>query len=635
MSIEEQINRAGHSSPSDTAQVFENDTASEQALYTSKEAWSHFGQSATTESFSAAWLDLQCRFIGEVTHGVVVLGIGGKAPYRPIAYWPVGELGSPVLAASAELAMAERRGVVRTAKAAGSDDGEEFDGIAFPVIVDDALHGVVAVETTHRDTERLTRIMRQLQWGCGWLEALVRRKTFTSRDDMASILELTALTLEHERFQAAGMAMATELANRLGCEWVAVGLLRSGHARVDVLSHSASFEKRTNLIRAIGSAMDEAMEQQMTLVWPSQSGDSLGMTHAHAKLAEQAGIRGALTIPLVEDEEVIGALTLARASDVPFDTISTEYCNHVAALAGPILDGKQKNDRWLIVKALDSARDLVRDLLGPGHVGLKLAAAIFFSVTAYLSLASGDYRISADAWLEGTVQRSVTAPMDGYIEHANFRAGDLVDAGAVLCALEDKDLSLERTKWSIRKEQRSREYHKALAEGDRAQVRILDAQIKQAEAEITLIDEQLARTKLTAPFDGIIVTGDLSQSLGSPVKRGDVLFEVAPLNSYRVSLRVDERSVSQVAVGLTGKLALAGLPGEVLLFTVSKITPVSQAEEGQNTFEVEASLDESSPVLRPGMEGVGKIQVGERKRIWIWTHKMIYWIRYWMWSWWP
>ena len=39
--------------------------------------------------------------------------------------------------------------------------------------------------------------------------------------------------------------------------------------------------------------------------------------------------------------------------------------------------------------------------------------------------------------------------------------------------------------------------------------------------------------------------------------------------------------------------------------------------------------------LRPGMEGVGKIQVDERKLIWIWTHKLVHWMRMWVWSWWP
>ena len=69
------------------------------------------------------------------------------------------------------------------------------------------------------------------------------------------------------------------------------------------------------------------------------------------------------------------------------------------------------------------------------------------------------------------------------------------------------------------------------------------AKIDQAEAQIALLDEQLARTKVVAPFNGVIMKGDLSQSLGSPVEHGQVLFEVAPLESYRVIVQVDERDI--------------------------------------------------------------------------------------------
>jgi len=140
---------------------------------------------------------------------------------------------------------------------------------------------------------------------------------------------------------------------------------------------------------------------------------------------------------------------------------------------------------------------------------------------------------------------------------------------------------------------------------------------------------------LIAPFDGVVVNGDLSQSLGAPVERGEVLFEVAPLDGYRIILEVDERDVSQIAVGQRGQLALTGFPDATLLMVVEKITPVSSTDEGRNYFRVEAMLSEPSSLLRPGMEGIGKIDIEQRKLAWIWTHKLVAWARLWFWSWWP
>lgn len=159
------------------------------------------------------------------------------------------------------------------------------------------------------------------------------------------------------------------------------------------------------------------------------------------------------------------------------------------------------------------------------------------------------------------------------------------------------------------------------------------AQQDQAQAQLALVEERLARATLTAPFDGIVVVGDLSQLLGSPVELGKVLFEVAPLDAYRVVLNVDERDIAELGLGQRGELALAGMPYERLPFTVRQITPISTPQDGRNFFRVEAQLERATVRLRPGMEGIGKVEVGERKLIWIWTHTLVEWLRLASWRW--
>jgi multidrug efflux pump subunit AcrA (membrane-fusion protein) len=174
-----------------------------------------------------------------------------------------------------------------------------------------------------------------------------------------------------------------------------------------------------------------------------------------------------------------------------------------------------------------------------------------------------------------------------------------------------------------------------MAKHDRPQIRVIQAKIDQAEAQLSLLDEQLARTKVVAPFNGVIMKGDLSQSLGAPVERGQILFEVAPLESYRVIVEVDERDIADISVGQRGELVLPSMPGDTYQLIVDKITPVSTAKEGRNYFRVEAHLENTSERLRPGMEGVGKITIDRRKLIWIWTHELTDWVRLKLWTWIP
>jgi multidrug resistance efflux pump len=107
--------------------------------------------------------------------------------------------------------------------------------------------------------------------------------------------------------------------------------------------------------------------------------------------------------------------------------------------------------------------------------------------------------------------------------------------------------------------------------------------MQQAEAQLALTEEKLARAQIVAPFDGLVVAGDLSQLLGSPVEQGRPLFEVAPLDAYRVILKVEDRDVRDVRAGQSGKLILAGLPGDLLDFEVRNIS-LAEADEGKNVF---------------------------------------------------
>ena len=150
-----------------------------------------------------------------------------------------------------------------------------------------------------------------------------------------------------------------------------------------------------------------------------------------------------------------------------------------------------------------------------------------------------------------------------------------------------------------------------------------------------LVDAQLEKIEVKAPFKGVVVDGDLSQSIGAPVERGDVLFQVAPLDSYRVIQEIDESDISNLAIGQVGEMVLSAFPSRRYPYVVEKITPVSISREGRNFFRVESTPKGDAPGLRPGMEGYSKVKVDRRRLIWIWTHTAFDWLRLKSWSWLP
>jgi RND family efflux transporter MFP subunit len=245
------------------------------------------------------------------------------------------------------------------------------------------------------------------------------------------------------------------------------------------------------------------------------------------------------------------------------------------------------------------------------------------------------FRVTAPALVEGELQRSIVAPFQGFVQHANFRAGDTVRAGDVIATLDDTDLKLDADKWRADFDVAERKEREAVAGGKRVDMRLAAAQGAQAQAQLQLAEEKLRRVQLVAPFDGVIVRGDLSQQRGTPVEQGKVLFELAPLTAWRLILKVDERDIAYVDARRKGELALAGLAGVRHSFVVKRVTSIAAAEGGVNHFRAEAEIGDAAVNLRPGMEGIAKIECGTATALWVASRRLLSWLRLTVWEWTP
>jgi hypothetical protein len=598
---------------------------------TSPELWSEFIQASGEEDYYRGWLSLQSGLISGVVQSLLVIGGGGRS-FAPVAGWPQEGNDPRRLSEVVERVLEERCGLLTELESSRNC------AIAYPLLVDGELRGVVALEVAGLSEDGLRRAMEQLQWGIAWLELLVRRRR--AEEDEAALkrlkaaVDLLAVTLREEGFTAAAMTFTTELAAAGQCERVSLGFLHGRQLKLEAVSHSADVDQKMNLARSIEKVMDEAILQRREIAYPPLD-DEVLICREHEALSRQQAMAAVITFPLYANGAYYGALTCERAAHQPFRERDLEFFRAVTALAGPALENKFRIDRPLPLQIRDAASGQLRHLAGPGFYGRKLTLSALLALVCLLGVLKGDYRLSADTALEGSIRRAIVVPFDGFIDQAPARAGDLVEKGALLCVLDDRDLRLERLSKGSRLRQLERQFQEALSEHDRAQSKIIRAQFEQAQAELDLVEARLSRTRLTAPFAGLVVSGDLSQRLGSAVEQGDALFEITPLDGYRLILKVDERRIADVAVGQKGTLVLPSLPEREFHFTVSNITPIAKAEEGRNYFRVEGDLAEVDARLRPGMEGVAKIFIDRRLLVSIWTRDMLEWLQLLAWKWLP
>lgn len=594
--------------------------------------WADFVDADEREEYCRYWLTLQCSILTNVVQGIVILAGEEENTYSPSAKWPENGENPENLTEISERVLEDKCGMLVELGNAKSDPDEltRNYGIAYPIMAGDEFYGLVALEVTAEAEDQLKYTMEQLQWGTSWIEVMLRRekenKAKNSFERLKASVDLLADVLSKKSYISACMSLVTGLATSFECDRVSLGIKKNKKIRVEAVSHSSRVSESMNLTQAIIKAMEEAIAQRKEVYYPPSIYDRQ-IVRDHEALAKQYGLEHILSVPFYDEDKYLGIITLERSKGLAFSNDDAMYCNSVASLILPVLEIMRQKERSLPRFVLDGCENQLKKLFGPEYTGRKLLILFFIILITFFSLKEGDYKISANTVLEGAVKRVIVSPFEGYIKDAFFRAGDYVEQDEKLCMMDDRELRLERLNWVSKIAQYQKQYQEAQAKHKRAETKIIKAQLDQAAARLELTESQLKRTVITAPFKGLVLSGDLSQRLGGAASKGEILFEIAPLDRYRIILEVDERRITDLSVGQQGVMIISALPDDKIDFTVEKITPITMAKEGLNYFRVEAVPSVVVDRLRPGMEGVGKIYVDRRNLFSIWTRNMREWFK--------
>ncbi len=589
--------------------------------------WSNFSDERDLREFARIWLALQIKQIGGVEQAAVVLEDEDQA-FTPFALYP--NKCQPSVALSR---------VIDTALEREAPSSVGNDALAFPLSVEGRVFGVAALQISDATPSRRAEAQKALQWGAGWLVSALRQNlskgSDRNRQAMSTVLDLSGVVLDAGSYRAATMAAVNYLSRALDCAQVAIGQRKGRRVTLEAISDVADFRLNTTRTRNIEAAMAEVVDQSGTVLFPRPVGQEFMVTLAHAEQVREALTGDLMTVPLFFEGKTIGAVQFQKPPDKHFSGTEIATAEAAVAALGPYLATLKRTDRGAFQHLWDAAKQSLSRMVGPGYLGRKVALIAVLALAAFLTFAKGDYRITAKSEVQGQIVRTLSAPFDGHIFEASARAGDEIVAGQILAKLDERDLRIEILRWQTDLNRYEGEYDKALADRDASASRIASANIDQSHARLDLVTRQLDRANLLAPFDAIIIAGDLSQSIGTAVRRGEELFRIAPLRNYRVLLEVDETVLDEIEIGQLGSLKLASLPNENFEVQVNQITPSLMARDGQNVALVEAALTQATGAIRPGMRGVAKIDVERRNLARIWAQPIVDWARMSLWRWTP
>ena len=453
--------------------------------------------------------------------------------------------------------------------------------------------------------------------------------------DPAAALALYARVLSASSLEVAAHNLVAALTADFGFTRASIGLHVYGRTRLLASSNLDPTHAQAELPQLLVGAMDEAIEQGVSLAWPTDR--SSAVADADCIRLEQQSLQrqvgGAVaTVPLGSGGEAFAAVSVERQGE-PFRADELARLEQVLTLIAPAL-------RWMHHAGQPWHRRVWREVLQglaalrqPVHRPARRVLAGLALALLFVAVVPLDYEVGGRARIEGSRQRVVSAPTDGFVKTAYVRPGDHVRAGDPLVDLIERDLQLERGRWISQIEQHENAYAAAMSKSDRVGASTSMARMGEAQAQLALVDEQLARGRITAPFDAVVIQGDLSQSVGAPVRQGDTLLTLASSAGFRVIVEIDETDIARVRPGETGSMVLSSSPWERQDLLVERISPLSKAVEGRNVFEVEARLAAPSPDLRPGLIGRADIVTGRLPPLWAWTRHALDRVRLAWWSW--
>lgn len=602
------------------------------------------GTSYATDNLTSklkAWL-LRLKDVLETSHdakcnrlalSVTGFSASGQEIYlsEPIDRVPASEI-SQVRAESARL----NRVAVSHTKASGA--GREVEHnicivAPFPPAAAE-ITGWIEIEARVPSEKTIRPFIDDVTQAMGWVlfhvENERRERDQEERASSFQALEAIVSLSSSQNFTDAARALVSEIANRFNCDRVSLGLLVRNKIKIEAISHTSRFSRSSIVSRLLRSAMEEAVDQNSVVGWPENASESF-INRQQSELVERDRSKSVLTVPMFDGDTCRGALTFERYNNREFSDNEIHTIEALSSILTPLLIDKRDADRWLFVHAFFSMVSLLKKLFGKRNFVAKVVvASIILAGLALIFIERPQY-VVARATVEGQEIRTISPAFDGVILSANVAQGEQVKSGEILFSLDDREFALERTRLIAQKRQAELELDRSLSSRERTETALINARLKQIDSQLSLIDEQIERSVVRAPFDALVVSGDLTKSIGVAVSRGEPLMRLSPLSNYDVQLDVEEKDLRLVTEGLPGTLTLSALPSRTFDIEVTDLVPFARYQDGATLFSVEARLVNDQTPLLHGMTGSSRLRVGTRPLYILWGLPVYNQARLWAW----
>jgi biotin carboxyl carrier protein len=176
---------------------------------------------------------------------------------------------------------------------------------------------------------------------------------------------------------------------------------------------------------------------------------------------------------------------------------------------------------------------------------LSTAAALAVGLAVILFL-PWTWRVSADCTVVPERRLSAVAGTDGKLVRVLVGEGDLVKEGQILAKIDDSDLKAQLAAVEQARERWQVEASRAQTASNEADRKVAELNALREGESVKLLQNRLARTAITSPITGIVLTKELRSREGENMETGKVLCEVADPGAYLLELQIRQQDLGEV-----------------------------------------------------------------------------------------
>ncbi len=145
------------------------------------------------------------------------------------------------------------------------------------------------------------------------------------------------------------------------------------------------------------------------------------------------------------------------------------------------------------------------------------------------------------------------------------------------------------------------------------------AAVQQNEALVDIKTNELSKTLITSPTDGIVLSRsvDPGQTVAASFSAPELFVIAEDLSSMKLEVSIAEADIAVVAVGQNSTFSVDAWPEREFSAAVTKVAFGSEIVDNVVTYETELDVSNEDLSLRPGMTATADIYVDAKTEVWV------------------